>query len=222
MKKLHFIVVGVMILLALAGSFFAQNYLVFDDNIYPRDISVLDLTGKQIEDFSTLEQLTYLTQLDLRGTGLTVSQYEHLQQSLPNCNIQWLIPFGSEYLPMDIQTLTISEIDSEDIQVLKYLKDLKTVDATGCADYPQILAIREAFPHLDVRYRLTLGAQVLDQDANHISSADLDHIVQALQYLPGIQSIDASGCTDFDGLLALKNQYPQCSLSAGRLWPLWK
>lgn len=227
MKKstvVSLIIASVLVLCAFAGFFFCINYLVIDGTVYEKDASSLDLSGKPIEDLEKLAQFTALEHLDVRNTGLTVEEYTYLQNALPNCEIAWLLPFQGSYLPLDSQTVTVTELTEEEISLLAYLSELKTVDATGCQDLDILMTLKARSPNLDIRYRLTLGNTVLEQDAESLASASIEHISAALSYLPNLKTVDASGCTDFDELLALKAQYPGCEISylipfCGQLWP---
>jgi len=227
MKKWKITVIvlaALVVICAVAGFLFHENYLVIQGNVYSRAVTELDLSGKPIEDIQVLTQLTALAQLDLTNTGLTVEEYEFLHAALPECQIHWLLPFQGRYLPLDLETLTLSQLREQDISLLSYLPALKSIDASQCRDYDALLALKSRFPALDVHYQLTLGNAILKEDADHLTSASIAHIQTALRYLPNLTSVDASGCTDFEALFALKEQYPQCTFSyqvpfCGTFWP---
>lgn len=216
MKKVRIaaiVLTAVLIVCITAALIIQNNYLIIDGKMYARDLTALDLSGQNVPDPQALSSLSALEQLDLRDTGLTVEAYEQLQAALPNCDIQWLLPFQDRLLPLDTQVLTLSRLTAQDIALLAYLPDLKIVDAADCTDYDLIVELTQQYPDLDVRYRLSLGASSLDQDAVHFSSANLEHITLALRYLPKLETVDAAGCTDFDGIQALQSQYPNCHFS---------
>ena len=209
--KVFVIIFGVLLVLALsAGLFFRENYLILDGKAYQKDVTSLDLSGKTLQDLQIFTQFSQLQQLDLRNTGLTVAEYEELQKLLPDCQIQWLLPFQGGFFPLDTREIAVSTLTEADIYLLSYLPALQRVDATGCKAYDTLLLLKEQYPQLDVAYALQLGNDTLREDATHFASASLEHIQTALCYLPKLETVDAAGCTDFDALLALQAQYPHC------------
>lgn len=208
------ILIPLLILISvITGCFLFQScFLIIDGSVYPRDSEVLDLSGKPLEDIQKLSELTHLRQLDLRDTQLSVENYEYLQKELPQCRIQWLVPFQGAYLPLDTRRITVTELTEADISLLSYLPELDTVDATACEDYDAILALQERYPGCRVLYQMTLSSTLLNQDTALFSSTDIADITTALAYFPKLSLIDAIGCEDFDTLLALQARYPQCHI----------
>ena len=72
---------------------------------------------------------------DLRGTGLTAEQYDAILEAQPNCRIQWDVPFQGQALAADTNTLTITHLTQEDVELLDHLPDLAQIDAQACKDY---------------------------------------------------------------------------------------
>lgn len=223
--KIPAIIAGALVLiLIIGGILFHQNYLILDGQIYDRDVAVLDLSGKPLGQLDELESLSALKELDLRDTGLTVGQYEQLRKALPDCRIQWLLPFQTDYLPLDTQSITVETLTIDDIALLSYLPQLQSVDATGCRDYDAILALKEKYPQVQVSYVLQLEHTQLKEDTVSFKSADIDDIRYVLRYLPQLEEVDATDCTDFDALASLKQQYPNCTFRyevpfCGWFWP---
>ena len=71
-----------------------RNYLFWNGTLLARDAHSLTLTGRPMKNLDRLLELTELERLDLRGTGLTVEQYEWLRQQMPRCAVQWDVPVG--------------------------------------------------------------------------------------------------------------------------------
>lgn len=223
-KLIAIILCAVALVGVAAGVIFHRCFIVIDGNVYSRSETQLDLSGKPATELSKLPQLTALQQLDLRNTGLTVEEYEQLRAALPGCSILWELPFQGQYLPLDTTHITISQLTPQDISLLAYLPELKTVDALDCRDYDRILELKDSYPSLEVHYQLALENDHWKQDATFFASASLEHIRTALKYLPGLEQVDASGCTDFEELLTLAQEYPNCAFSyqvpfCGAFWP---
>ena len=214
-NRILVIVLAVILLILAAGTpLLIRNYVFLNGSIYPKDLQVLDLSGKPLEDISRISQLTQLRQLDLRDTGITPAEYEKIQKQLPGCQIQWLLPFQGNYLPLDTDALTLSQITEADMALLGYLPQLRTVDATACRDYEALRQLQDMYPNCQVRFQLDLDGILLDQDA---TAADLPNatgaaVTQALAFLPNLTQINAQGCREYDTLMQLQQQYPNCQI----------
>ena len=216
----------IFLVLAIGTPYLIRNYLFLDGKIYPKDLETLDLSGKPLGDLSRISGFYHLQQLDLRDTQITPEEYEAFQKQLPDCRIQWQVPFQGSYLPLDTQKLTISSITPEEMALLDYFPQLKTVDAAACTDYDTLLQLQAMYPDCLVQYQLELDGTVLSQDA---TSAELpntsgDTVAKALSYLPKLTQINAQGCQDLDSLLQLQTQYPDCAIHytvslCGENWP---
>ena len=216
MKKAIIWITAVLLVvtLAVAGHFiFERNYLVINFTVYSRSAQALDLSGTPLKNVEKLTKFNALQELDLRDTGLTAEQYEYLHGQLPQCDINWLVPFQGKHLPLDTEAIQVSSLSSEDILLLSYFTDLCTIDAVGCTDYETLIALQQDHPEYKVLYDLTVSGHVLHQDTDTASSADINEISTALTYLPGLHALDATGCTDYDALLALTTQYPNCDIT---------
>lgn len=207
-------VILLVIAAAVAGFFiFDHYYLVLDSGILPRSTQSLDLSGQTLEDLEKLAQLQELQELDLRNTGLTADQYEYLQAQIPQCHINWLVPFQDSFLPLDTEKISVTDLSAADISLLSYFAKLTTIDATSCNDYDTLLSLQQDHPEYKVLYQLSVSGLTIDQDATAIAGTNIDEISASLAYLPGLTFIDATGCTDTDALLALRNQYPDCEIT---------
>ena len=227
MKKSKLIVIisaAVLVLLLIGGFVFFRNFTILNGQVYSKSNTTLDLSGVPFKDFQVFEDFPQLQLLDLRNTGITVEEYEQLKAALPNCEIQWLLPFQGSYLPLDTQSIAVSSLSEADLSLLSYLPKLETVDATACSDYDLIFSLKEQYPDVDVSYVVQVGDTQVEDDCVSIVSADVSDIQHALQYLPQLEVVDATECTDLDALIALKAQYPNCRFIynvpfCGQLWP---
>ena len=98
-----------------------------------------------------------LTNLDLRGTGVSLEHYEAVRQQLPDCEIRYDISFQGNVYPDDTTELTVTSLTDAEVELLDYLPQLKTVYAEGCTDYDQLLALKARRPECNVHYLVTIG-----------------------------------------------------------------
>lgn len=214
MKKFLIILVAVLLLLLAAAGFlfFQANYIIVG-GIHRLDATKLDLSGKELSAPEKLTQLTKLTQLDLQDTGITEEQYRHLAENLPGCEISWSVPIQGQYYPSNAESVCLSGLTEADIALFDYFNKLTQVDATACTHLAAIQALQLAYPQLAVSYQVPLDGTMLPQDTTALTlgGGTAEDLANALRYLPGVTQVDASGCQDYDALLTLREQYPDCS-----------
>ena len=173
-KTLLMVLLILVLLLSVVSGLFwhRDHYVVVDGQFYPKDAR----------------------QLDLRDQKITLRHYDKLQRRIPECEIFWNIPFQSGALPCDTEAITVSELTDADIRALDYFTQLKTVDAEGCADYENLLKLRQHRPELRVEYSVRLGEEAYPAGTEQIT---LEHVtmeaLRLLPYLPDLKRVLCSG-----------------------------
>lgn len=204
MKKDKIIALSLVGVLAVSGSVLAirgwqdakyrESHIFVEDAVYPRDAA----------------------QLDLRGTGISIEHYDAIRSQLPQCRIQWDVPFQGGFLPNDTEDLTLTSLSDEDIAILEYLPQLHSIDATGCTDYPQIMALKQRYPQCAVSYQVTLDGTSYPQDTTALSFSDGngEEFLEMLQYLPQLETLHFSQPTmAAEELLSLTDAYPNVAIT---------
>lgn len=149
-----------------------RNYLKIDSQLYSKDTKTLDLRGEEI----------------------TVRQYEKFRSKLPECEILWNVPFQGGYYAEDTAELTITSLSQKDIEALDYLPELRFVDAGGCTDYAQLLALQERRPEVEVSYSIVLGGNSYATDTKELElTAIAADEIENLQYLPELETVIVRG-----------------------------
>lgn len=206
-------ILGALVLFMAVYGIVDHFYIVIDGDVYPKRASMLDFSGKPLNEVEKLTRLTRPELLNLRDTGLQPEDYDVLQSTFPDCQILWLVPFGQQLLPPDTRHITVTALSQEEFPHLSYLPLLETVDATACQDYDAILALQDACPQLQVLYQMTLGESVLHQDSTEFASTDPETVLTALTVFPRLTHIDANGTDDPAGIFALQERFPNCVIS---------
>lgn len=175
------------------------TYITIDGTEYRRDIEVLDLSGTSFTDWDALAQLTRLTQLDLRDTGLTAAQYESLQAALPGCNILWSMQVGSSNYDNDTTALTLTDLTAEDIEVMHNLPALETVQLKNCSDTALLLEAMEALPHVQFLwdfeiYGIPVSTTTESLDLTGMTLSDTAELEAKLPYFYNLKKVDMCGC----------------------------
>lgn len=198
------------------GIWYHRHYVRLDGKCYSRLSQQLDLSGVQGLDYSTIGQLDKLEELDLRGTGITLAEYQQLQGQLPNCQILWEVPFQGRFLSLDTTQLELTQLAQEEVEALSYLEGLTQVDAWSCRDYAALAALNRALPHCQVGYRVTLGDVEADSlaDTLILESGELSQVQQALAVLPNVRKVVfAHALPDVETVSALEQAFPQVTLA---------
>ena len=152
--------------------------------------------------------------LDLRGSKVSVNEYEAIRTRLPQAQIRWDIPFQGKACADDTVFLTVSSLSREDLEMLAYFEKLESVDATACRDYAMIRALQERYPQLDVDYTVSIAGQEYGRNAETVVCADLtEENIGLMAMLPRLKAVDATGCTDPDQIAALAAAFPEIHVS---------
>lgn len=152
-------------------------------------------------------------ELDLQERRISAGTYDKLQKALPDTDILWNVPFQGKLLPSNITELTVTALTAEDARTLLYFKSLQVLNAEGCTDYENLLTYRLQSPGCRVRYRVTVGGSTYDSDAKMLMVTEFTEDDAAkIAYLPDLEIVDGSGCTDYGNLAALQAAYPGLSV----------
>ena len=152
--------------------------------------------------------------LDLRGKEISVGHYEQLKELLPGCEIAWDVPFQGQFLPEDTKELTISTLSEEDLVALSYLTELDAVDARGCGDYENLMALQAQHPGVKLRYDVIIDGKTYPHTTTEMTfdgdEPEGAELLEKLRYLPDMKSIHfVQPQTAAEDLRALRQQYPQ-------------
>lgn len=215
MKKFLTVLLCCLIVLGIGGyagyRYYDNTYLKMGEETYRRDIQELDFSGGELPDLELLKELTGLQKLNLLGTGLTVQQYEGLQKALPGCEITWELPFQDGYLPLDTEYLQLATLRDEDITLLSYLQNLKSIDATAMTDLAVVKELEVAVPNVEVFYKVSVAGQNLQKDATSLTAenADVQELMTQLAYLPQMADITFTGTApENEAIYELMQTYP--------------
>lgn len=191
-KKILLLILILLLVAVAAGILWYRNTHIFiGDHAYP----------------------SRATSLDLRGTGITIEEYEALTAALPECDITWQIPFQGSLYAEETQKIAFSHLTMEEKDILHYFSDLERIDATGCTDYPLLMEVRAEYPNAELLYDVTIDGQSWPQNASELTVTALtDDDISLMQYLFDLKTVDASACTDLDQLKKLQEAYPHLTV----------
>ncbi len=220
MRKRILVILLAVAALLCAGAYagihhYQSTRVVLGEQVYSRDITELDLSGTKNLDVEQLCTFTALKSLNLRDTGLTAAEYETLREALPECEIQWLLPFQGAYLELDTRELTISYLNQGDLESLKYLPELETVHAEECGNLDMLMTLRERYPGVTVSYIVPIDGRSIAWDVSElmIVGPDPAEVDRMLAYLPNLQKLVLTGAHPGNEVLwELEKAHPEVKI----------
>lgn len=182
---------GVVLVAVAAAVWFFGTHVIVDSQIYSRTEAVLDL----------------------RGMGIAPEHYKVLKEKMPGQLIYWDVPFQNGYYDNMSEELTVEQISDEDMKLLSYFPQLKTVHAENCEEYAQIQKLQAMRPDLEVLYTVTIDGEDYAKDAESLTVTHLtDEEVALTDYLPQLKKVDGTACQDYAQLAALQQRRPECEV----------
>ena len=132
--------------------------------------------------------------LDLREEDISFDHYEQVHSQLPDCWILWNVPFQGGKYSSDSETLRVSSLTEEDVELLvTYFPELKKLDASQCRDYLNLELYKAQKPDCDVVYEVSVGSKSFAPDTTELvlenGDYDLTVLMENLVYLPKVTSI---------------------------------
>jgi len=177
-KKAILIVLVVILVLALgAAGFIGYRYWYNETHVF-------------IEDAVYEKDADYI---DLRGTGASMDHYLQLKAALPDCRIDWDVPFQGKPTDCNIQELTLTTVTEEDLEMLVWFPNLTKINASDSVDYFVLELLRLAYPDLTVTYFVDLGGIVYPPDTTELvleeGGYEYSKLMENLVHLPRLTSL---------------------------------
>lgn len=207
------VVAGVFIGVRKYQEYFDRTFIIIDEVKYRRDVTSIDLSEIGITEFDKLLELSELETIDLTGTGISIEQHDRLQKALPACQIIWEVPFQGGLVDWSVTELEVPDLTDSDLDVLAYFPRLTTLRADSCRNYSVITELLERYPELDVSYTVEIQGKVYSLSDGTVDAADpasIDELMEKLQYLPGVTTVNLTGQLPAkEELLKLQQAYPE-------------
>ena len=177
MRKIKILLMVLLILLVLGSAasgvlWNLRHYVLVDFQFYPRDVQ----------------------QLDLREQDISLRHYDRLQRHLPECEIQWNVPFQNATIPWDVTEITVTSLSQQDIRNLEYFHRLETVRGEDCTDYENLLKLWKQRPDLHVEYAVPLGTERCSVQARRVLLETVTaEDIGRLAWLPNLKQVLCGG-----------------------------
>lgn len=161
-----------------------------------------------------------LQSLNLTAEDISVAYYDELQDKLPDCEIQWMVPFHGGKYANDTNSLEVSDLTLEDVEFLgKYFPQLGTLNAAQCDNY-DVLAVAEAtLTECEVLYNVDLSSVSVDHNAVSLEigfseTDDFEKLMTNLKYFPQLQSLKLTDpALSLEQIESMREAYPEISIA---------
>lgn len=191
--RIWWVIAALVLLLAAAAVWFFCSYSVFDGRLIARKADVIDL----------------------RGEDISAQEAEALAAKYPDKTVLWDVPLSGGSRPSSAESLSLSSLSADDIPLFAFFPNLKSIDASGCADYEALLALRSAYPALDLTAFVTVGGKAVPMDAQRaVLRADtpLAELLETLPFLPELYRVSfTGGAVSYEMQDALTAAFPSLS-----------
>ena len=95
------------------------------------------------------------------GEDISAQEAEALAAKYPDKTVLWDVPLSGGSRPSSAESLSLSSLSADDIPLFACFPNLKSIDASGCTDYEALLALRSAYPALDLTAFVTVGGKAV-------------------------------------------------------------
>lgn len=120
--------------LAALAVFISSLFVKIGDVTVKTSSETLDFSDAGLTDFSPFLRCTELKELDLHGNDLSVEEYHTLQDALPECDINWDVPFCGGLYDSDAAEITLDSavgLTAEELDALSCFLSLEKFSAKG-------------------------------------------------------------------------------------------
>ena len=202
MKKVLITILVVIAILLAVGVAGAVGYIWYQENHV-----FVEETAYRIDSES----------LDLREEEISLAHYDELQRKLPQCDILWMVPFQNGKQSNDIQSLTLTALSREDMQMLSYFPQLKEIVA-DFDDYAILEELKAVRPDLDVKYSVSIGEASVHPESTWLELVPMDFDYEILManliHLPKMEKVTLRWCElTLEQVEALRTAYTNITFS---------
>lgn len=151
---------------------------------------------------------------DLRSHSVSLEEYNAAAEKLPGARILWNVPLSGGEFSCDSTSIALSQFSDSDLEMLRYFDGLEYIDAEAADLSPeQFEALSAALPGVDIDWMVPVGGERFSADAEELKLASLtEDDISLLTYFPGLKTVDARQCRDYNAILALRDARPDLTV----------
>ena len=161
----------------------------FQELFYPEDTQQLTVNDITLEDIDVLKHFPALQTVEVTScTNYDVLMT--LQDTYPTLDILYTVQIDGQEYSWDTTEITVDSLSDTDIDRIRYLPLLETVNADGC-DLNRSKVLQETFPDLRVIYSVPIHGVLFDQATTSLSleNANLSELMDAIWHMKELRSV---------------------------------
>ena len=186
-----------------------QDGVLEDD---AREVTVTTLTAQDVERLDYAENLQTVHAEGCRDYDALAQ----LRQRRPELDVRYNIAFSADEFSWDLDTLLLNSVAEDDIQLLQYLPNLKTVALeTGSYDRQTVENLREAVRNAGQKFGVIIGGKIIQDTETALEISDIsEKELDLLEYLPAVKQLKLENPNASpEKLTELRKKYPQMKIS---------
>lgn len=163
----------------------------FQGSFYPEQTTKLTVQALTDSDIALLKYFPALQQVNALACR-DFDALDKLRAAHPGVEVLWQLDVGSQQLTQGAQSLVLGDGTLEELTfALSRIESLRSVDASGCHDYPALEALREQYPECEITYQVLFGNTLLEQSvtALDITCDRIAELEAILPYLPNLETV---------------------------------
>ena len=185
-----------------------QEGILADD---AREVTVTTLTEKDVERLDFAEKLEVVHAEDCRDYD-ALAQLRHRR---PELEVRYNVAFSAGSFSWDLDTLLLSSVAEEDLQLLQHLPNLAAVALeTGSYDPHTVEALRESVHAAGQKFGVVIGGKIIPDTEAALEISDItEEELALLDYLPVLKQLKLENPNvSPDKLTELREKYPQMEI----------
>ena len=187
----------------------------FQGGTLAEDVETVTVTELSEADISMLSYAARLRTVEADGC----TDYENLarlRQQRPELQVNYSVALSSGSFSWDVDTLVLTGIDREDIPLLQYLPNLKSVVLdSGSYDAETVEALREAVRDRGLEFGVIIGGQVYPDTERILELENVtDGDLQMLPYVSGLETLKLTNPkAEPEKVFGLSKELPEVAVS---------
>lgn len=200
--------------IAVVLMFFDRQFVIYNGQIYDKDLTSIDLRGTQGVDVDRLCRMKSLELIDLRDTQVTTKQIEQLNSRLPECEVLWTVPIAGQLADSSCASLVLNAPTEEDFDKLRFFSRLDDITVNDCELYDLMSSYNETSPDVDIVWTVPIGGRLYKSTTVTVKLPDASaEDVRQLHHLPALTSADLCGSTAYEEIIELAESRPECAVT---------
>ena len=176
------------------------------DGAFAENSQVLHITKLTDRDVKNIGYFEELMLVEAEGCH-DYAMLEQLAERYPNVYVRYNVTINGTDYAHDTTEVAVTALSDADIENIRYLPDLVSVQAGQCSDYGQVEKLKSAYPDLVVATTVTIAGKEFDGETTDVTVTGMtEEDAVYLSYLPKLKSVHVTDpAMEVDKLLAVKD-----------------